>query len=70
MVVRGFAVTAALQLVVVVISGSVALLADTIHNFGDAATAIPLAIAFWFARADALPSVMGASRTWPGSPSY
>ena len=31
-------------------SGSVALLADTIHNFGDAATAIPLAIAFWFAR--------------------
>jgi cation diffusion facilitator family transporter len=42
--------TAALQLVVVFISGSVALLADTIHNFGDAATAIPLAIAFWFAR--------------------
>ena len=32
------------------ISGSVALLADTIHNFADAATAIPLAIAFWFAR--------------------
>jgi len=46
----GLAVTAALQLVVVFISGSVALLADTIHNFGDAATAIPLAIAFWFAR--------------------
>ena len=46
----GLAVTAALQLVVVVISGSVALLADTIYNFGDAATAIPLAIAFWFAR--------------------
>jgi cation diffusion facilitator family transporter len=36
--------------VVVVISGSVALLADTIHNFADAATAIPLAIAFLFAR--------------------
>ncbi|CAI8022916.1 Probable cation efflux system protein Rv2025c [Geodia barretti] len=35
---------------VVVISGSVALLADTIHNFGDAATAIPLWIAFSFAR--------------------
>jgi len=33
-----------------VISGSVGLLADTIHNFGDAATAIPLGIAFWFAR--------------------
>lgn len=46
----GLAATAALQLAVVFISGSVALLADTIHNFGDAATAIPLAIAFWFAR--------------------
>jgi cation diffusion facilitator family transporter len=46
----GLAATAILQLVVVVLSGSVALLADTIHNFGDAATAIPLAIAFWFAR--------------------
>ena len=46
----GLAATALLQLVVVFMSGSVALLADTIHNFGDAATAIPLAIAFWFAR--------------------
>jgi cation diffusion facilitator family transporter len=46
----GLAATAALQLFVVFISSSVALLADTIHNFGDAATAIPLAIAFWFAR--------------------
>src|SRR5437870_1249612 len=46
----GLAATAMLQLVVVFISGSVALLADTIHNFGDATTAIPLAIAFWFAR--------------------
>jgi cation diffusion facilitator family transporter len=44
------AATAVLQLVVVFMSGSVALLADTIHNFGDAATAVPLAIAFWFAR--------------------
>ena len=43
-------VTALFQLVVVVLSGSVALLADTIHNFGDAATAIPLGIAFWLAR--------------------
>src|SRR5262245_58237247 len=42
--------TAVLQLVVVWISGSVALLADTIHNFADAATAIPLAIAFWLGR--------------------
>src|SRR5262245_52239839 len=46
----GLAATALLQLFVVFLSGSVALLADTIHNFGDAATAIPLAIAFWFAR--------------------
>jgi divalent metal cation (Fe/Co/Zn/Cd) transporter len=38
--------TAAAQAVVFVASGSVALLADLIHNAGDAATAIPLAIAF------------------------
>ncbi|MER9650835.1 cation diffusion facilitator family transporter [Mesorhizobium sp. M0199] len=44
------AITAALQLVVVFLSGSVALLADTIHNVGDAATAIPLWIAFVLAR--------------------
>jgi cation diffusion facilitator family transporter len=43
-------ITAGLQLVVVFLSHSVALLADTIHNFGDAATGIPLAIAFAFAR--------------------
>jgi cation diffusion facilitator family transporter len=46
----GLAATAMLQLFVVFISGSVALLADTIHNFADAATAIPLAVAFWFGR--------------------
>ena len=34
------------QTIVFVASGSVALLADLIHNFGDAATAIPLGIAF------------------------
>jgi cation diffusion facilitator family transporter len=38
--------TALAQAAVFVASGSVALLADVIHNFGDAATAIPLAIAF------------------------
>lgn len=38
--------TAAAQAVVFVASGSVALLADLIHNTGDAATAIPLGIAF------------------------
>ena len=42
----GLFITASLQLVVVVMSHSVALMADTIHNFADAATAVPLAIAF------------------------
>jgi cation diffusion facilitator family transporter len=39
-----------LQLVIFVISGSVALLADTIHNFADALAAVPLWIAFVLAR--------------------
>jgi cation diffusion facilitator family transporter len=43
-------VTALLQLAAVILSNSVALLADMIHNFGDAATAIPLGIAFLYAR--------------------
>lgn len=38
--------TALAQVAVFALSGSVALLADLIHNFGDAATAIPLGIAF------------------------
>jgi cation diffusion facilitator family transporter len=42
--------TTILQLVVVLISGSVALLADTIHNFSDALTAVPLWIAFVIGR--------------------
>ena len=37
---------AALQTLVFVVSGSVALLADLIHNFGDALTAVPLGAAF------------------------
>jgi cation diffusion facilitator family transporter len=44
------AVTAVIQIIVVAISGSVALLADTIHNFADATTAIPLWVAFRLAR--------------------
>jgi len=43
-------VTAALQIAIVLASGSVALLADTIHNFSDALTAIPLWIAFSLSR--------------------
>lgn len=40
------AIAAIAQTVIFVISGSVALLADLIHNFGDALTAVPLGIAF------------------------
>lgn len=46
----GLLSTALFQVVIVLLSGSVALLADTIHNFGDAATAIPLWIAFKLAQ--------------------
>lgn len=46
----GLGVTAALQAVIVVFSGSVALLSDTIHNLADALTAIPLCIAFSLGR--------------------
>lgn len=46
----GLAVTAAIQAVVVVLSGSVALLGDTLHNVADALTAVPLLIAFRLAR--------------------
>jgi cation diffusion facilitator family transporter len=51
-------VTAILQLGVVILSGSVALLSDTIHNFGDAATGVPLWIAFALTR-------LGTSRRFP-----
>src|SRR5829696_5310628 len=54
----GLRSTALVQVVVVLLSGSVALLSDTIHNFGDAATAVPLGIAFALSR-------MGASRRFP-----
>ncbi len=46
----GLGVTAALQALVVVLSGSVALASDTLHNLGDALTAIPLWIAFSLGR--------------------
>jgi cation diffusion facilitator family transporter len=42
----GMGVTAVLQMFIVAISGSIALLADTLHNVGHAATTIPLVIAF------------------------
>src|SRR5215471_9935064 len=46
----GLGATAVFQAIVVFFSGSVALLADTIHNIADAGTAIPLWIAFTLAR--------------------
>jgi cation diffusion facilitator family transporter len=46
----GLGVTAVVQAVLVVLTGSVALLADTIHNFSDALTAVPLWAAFVLAR--------------------
>jgi len=46
----GLGVTAVLQLVIVWLSSSTALLADTIHNFSDALTAVPLWIAFVLGR--------------------
>jgi cation diffusion facilitator family transporter len=46
----GLMVTAAVQAGLVLVTGSVALLADTIHNFSDALTAIPLFVAFKLGR--------------------
>lgn len=46
----GLITTACLQAIIVAFTGSVALLADTLHNFADAATSIPLGIAFALAR--------------------
>lgn len=44
------AVTAAIQAGVVLLSGSIALLGDTLHNVADALTALPLLVAFRLAR--------------------
>jgi cation diffusion facilitator family transporter len=45
----GLMITFIIQVVIVFYTKSVALLADTIHNLGDAVTAVPLGIAFFFA---------------------
>ena len=42
--------TTALQVIIYIASGSVALLADTVHNLGDALNSIPLLFAFYIAR--------------------
>lgn len=46
----GLVVTAIAQLIVFCLSGSVALMADLIHNIGDAMTALPLGVAFVIGR--------------------
>ncbi len=43
-------ITTILQIIIYVASGSVALLADTVHNLGDALNSIPLLVAFYLAR--------------------
>lgn len=43
-------ITTVIQIIIVVASQSTALLADTVHNFGDALNSIPLLIAFYLAR--------------------
>lgn len=43
-------ITTVLQVLIYIASGSVALLADTVHNLGDALNSIPLLIAFYLAR--------------------
>ncbi|MCA9883544.1 MAG: cation transporter [Anaerolineae bacterium] len=44
------AITTVLQIAIYIASNSVALLADTVHNLGDALNSIPLLIAFYLAR--------------------
>jgi len=46
----GLLITALFQIIIVVFTGSIALLADTVHNIGDAFTAIPLLFAFLLSR--------------------
>ena len=64
--------TAAVQAVIVALSGSVALLGDTIHNAADALTAVPLGVAFVIGRraghAAVAPTGMAGRRIWPASP--
>lgn len=43
-------ITTVLQVIIYVASGSVALLADTVHNLGDALNSLPLLVAFYLAR--------------------
>lgn len=65
--------TTVLRFVVVLIGGSVALLADSSHNFSDNPTAAPREVhSSWGAgqRTDATPTATGATRTWPRCSSW
>jgi len=50
MALAALGLTTLVQVVIVLLSGSVALLADTVHNLGDALNSIPLLVAFYLAR--------------------
>jgi len=64
----GLLATALFQVVIVALTGSIALLADTIHNFADAATAIPLWIAFACAPSRSRSWESSGSQPGPSSP--
>jgi Co/Zn/Cd efflux system component len=68
----GLLVTASLQAVVVAASGSVGLLADTVHHFADAITALAIGLALWVARRPATaatPTATAEPKTSPAWPS-
>ncbi len=64
--------TALIQAVVTVLSGSVGLLGDTLHNAADALTAVPAVGSRVFTlgqpsrRPAGIPTDTGGRRTWPG----
>jgi cation diffusion facilitator family transporter len=51
----GLLLTALVQLLIFALSSSVGLLADVVHNFADALTALPIGLAFWVARRSPTP---------------
>ena len=68
----GLLLTGVVQAAVVTFSGSVGLLADTIHNFADALTALPIGLAFWPPATPptaGTPTGMDKPRIWPDWPS-
>lgn len=64
----GLAATGLFQVLIVLLTGSVALFADTIHNLGDAMTAIPLWIAFGVTdSATNTANFTSTGKTWAGT---